>query len=532
MRTMNNNIIVKHFVCAVLFFFTLHISAQVRSSITITEKGKTYYIHTVAKGEGLYRISKTYDVTIDEIVNANPHLANESLKYGEELKIPQKQVDASTGAANNVTTNANGQIEHIIKPKETLYGISKQYDVSMEAIVALNPEVATTMRIGEKLIIPNKQQTIKQEISTPTNLEVSTEEDKETEETTIIANDNNHQSTIRIAYLLPFMTQSNRPDYKVTEFYQGALIAIKQAAEAGIPIEVYTYDTDKTTLKTTQISQEEQLKNCNLIIGPAYPNQIQPIAELAFQNHIHAFIPFTNKVNDISINPYLIQFNAEAASHRQAMAEYINKNEQNANIIFIHTVGQLNQDTKQLAELIKNKKITYSELEATQFPSRESIAEKLNENKKNIILIDAQKFADAQEWLKVLGQLGATYNICLLGDYGWLNYTSEIPVPMIFTSMFAPLSEANNYEAEYKKYYGELPPTTYPQYDVLGYDMTRFFIHCLTNNETSLEEQLPQTTHRGIITSPRYQRPTPTSGFINQRIYILQARQGNVSILQ
>ena len=522
----------KHLIIIASFLFTtLFACAQERSSVTVTEKGKSFYVHTVAKGEGLYRISKIYDVTIDEIVNVNPHLANESLKAGEAIKIPYKVV-VGDGQPAEQKVNSNGQIEHVIQPKETLYGISKKYDVSMEAIVALNPEVATSMPIGGTLIIPGKQQTPAAADNKPAETATEQRADDDFNDMALAADSTD--VPIRIAYLLPFMTQSNRPDYKFTEFYQGALLAIKEASDAGIRLEVFTYDTDKTTLKAEQVAQENDLKTCDLIIGPAYPNQIQPVAELAFQNHIHTLIPFTNKVNDLSINPYLIQFNADNDSQQEALVAYLQKNEQRSNFVIIRTGQHLTDNTRNLAERLAELKITYSELPAAEFPSREALTEKLNANKKNIIIIDAARFSDTKDWLTALGMLGATYNICLIGDYGWLNYSSEIPVPMLFTSLFAPLGADNGiYESAYKKYFGELPPATYPQYDKLGYDMTRFFIRCLSSgNASDLKTSLPQARYGGLITAPEYSRQDDASGFMNRRIFILQARQGNVTIIE
>ena len=57
---------------------------------TIVENGKEYYIYKVQKSEGYYAISKKFDVTIKEIVDANPMQGG--LKLGQELKIPTGNV--------------------------------------------------------------------------------------------------------------------------------------------------------------------------------------------------------------------------------------------------------------------------------------------------------------------------------------------------------------------------------------------------------------------------------------------------------
>lgn len=535
------------FLILAVMVFCLAVTAQERSSVTITEKGQQYYIHTVAKGEGLYRISKTYEVTIDEIVSSNPHLATESLKAGEALRIPLKQQATEEEQPRQTApkTNNKGQIEHTIQPKETLYGISKKYDVTMEAIIALNPEVAAKMPIGGVLIIPSKTpeaensgETTKQEpentgkVNNQEQESNNTQTDSETDDSFTQTSVNN-DIPLRIAYLLPFMTQSSRPDYKFSDFYQGALLAIKEAADNGIRMEVYTYDTDKTTLKTQQVVQEPNLQNCDLIIGPAYPNQIQPVSDFAYQYHINTVIPFTNKVSDLSINPYLIQFNTDIQTQQETLANYIDKNEKRAKIIVIRTAGQLHENNQLLVNQLKAKKISCVEIPAQEFVNREVLTDKLSADSKNLILVDAGKFSEAKDWITLIGQLGATYNITLIGDYGWLNFAQEIPTPMIFVSLFNSGQNEAAYNEAYSNYYGEQNSNSFPRYDMLGYDITRYFIQCLlTTSAATLNDELQSHTYHGLICSPKYQRANSMSGFMNKQVYVLQSKQGQITVLE
>lgn len=61
---------------AIISFIALAINAQVvvipRSGVIEMHNGKSYYIHTVQKGQTVYSIAKAYDVTPDEIYFENP----------------------------------------------------------------------------------------------------------------------------------------------------------------------------------------------------------------------------------------------------------------------------------------------------------------------------------------------------------------------------------------------------------------------------------------------------------------------------
>ncbi|HBH25719.1 MAG TPA: hypothetical protein DDY13_20175 [Cytophagales bacterium] len=88
-------------------------------------------IHTVKSGETLYGISLKYGVEHSEIVEINQLNTSENLAIGTDLKIPQ----AKTARASH---NKEEYIIHIVKPEETLYGIARQYEVSVKDLMEWN----------------------------------------------------------------------------------------------------------------------------------------------------------------------------------------------------------------------------------------------------------------------------------------------------------------------------------------------------------------------------------------------------------
>lgn len=114
-----------------------------KSEETITEDGKKFYIHHVVKGNTLYNISKTYGVATNVILKKNP-LLNDGLRMGLDLKIPVQAKKASIDF-----------IYHIVKKKETLYQISKIYNVTIEDIKTINEIQNEAISPGQYLKIPS-----------------------------------------------------------------------------------------------------------------------------------------------------------------------------------------------------------------------------------------------------------------------------------------------------------------------------------------------------------------------------------------
>ena len=47
----------------------------------------------------------------------------------------------------------------------------------------------------------------------------------------------------------------------------------------------------------------------DIIFGPAYPDQVKPVAEFAKKNNIRLVVPFTSKGNEVFSNPAIYQIN-------------------------------------------------------------------------------------------------------------------------------------------------------------------------------------------------------------------------------
>ena len=101
--------------------------------------------HKIQKGETAYFIAQKYKVSVDEIYKLNPESQN-GIQDNQIIKIPVHSAEK---------TKQDQQITHIVGAKETLFGLAKQYHVSVEAIQNANPILANGLQIGQEISIPN-----------------------------------------------------------------------------------------------------------------------------------------------------------------------------------------------------------------------------------------------------------------------------------------------------------------------------------------------------------------------------------------
>ncbi|WP_289665457.1 C40 family peptidase [Flavobacterium panacagri] len=135
----------------VLFFFSFGAFAQ-----------ENFVKHKISKGENLSVIAKKYGVKVKEITDANPN-APKILKLNSTLLIPNKNKSTSKAkpkttelALNNTSSNNTSSGTHEVAAKETLWGISKKYNVSVDDLKKTNPLLETEgLKIGQQIAIPS-----------------------------------------------------------------------------------------------------------------------------------------------------------------------------------------------------------------------------------------------------------------------------------------------------------------------------------------------------------------------------------------
>lgn len=110
--------------------------------------------HTVVKGDNLYNISKRYGMSLDELVRLNPSVKDGQVNIGQVLFVNNKS-EKPIHIVSSVDKNINTELGYIIiQPKQTIYGISKQYKISESELRNLNPNLEAQMKIGNRLNLP------------------------------------------------------------------------------------------------------------------------------------------------------------------------------------------------------------------------------------------------------------------------------------------------------------------------------------------------------------------------------------------
>ena len=135
-------------------FFSFSVLAQPEGAELKERNGVECYIHVVQPGNTLYGLHRLYNAEIDDILKYNPDLKI-NFEEGDEVYIPLSIMVTKTKKEEKQKLEEIKQVPklHEVVSKETLYGISRKYNTTIDYLKAQNEVLKEGLKPGQKLIV-------------------------------------------------------------------------------------------------------------------------------------------------------------------------------------------------------------------------------------------------------------------------------------------------------------------------------------------------------------------------------------------
>ena len=102
--------------------------------------------YTIRSGDTLYAIAQRYNVSLDDLREANPYVDPNRLRVGQVICIPV--------AVPPVTCPPNA-MSYTIRPGDTFYRLAQSFRVSLDELLRLNPGVnPDALLVGQTICLP------------------------------------------------------------------------------------------------------------------------------------------------------------------------------------------------------------------------------------------------------------------------------------------------------------------------------------------------------------------------------------------
>lgn len=497
----------------------------------INKAGEAVTTHVVEAKQTLYSISKMYNVHVDTLIALNPS-AKAGIKVGETLIISKNKKIASPTVAPKAVEEApisTNTITHIVQRKETLFSISKKYNIAIHDLLTLNPELKDGLKAGATIVIKGDKQTIAPvETITPApkvSVETITPTDTTTASNTPILTTNTPiftpNNSLSIAYLLPLIAENSNEEKNIqrfVEFYRGSILALNDAKSEGISANIYTYNLPKSANKIDSVLRLLNDKKIDVVIGPAYSEQLNKVLAYTKAHDIATIVPFSSKIDSTYYFPKLIQFNPNQDSlfntvlkntfaHRNlqyVLAHF--KNCTNKGEVFANDLSKLlTENNKQFIEtVIKPENV-------------DSIVSKITSDT-TILVLGSSRINDVAPVLDSLNRYQLP-NIQVWGFEEWgANILKKYPQTIYYSLFYA--NETESYKQAYKNWFGSRKETVSVKYDLLGYDLTMLALKGINATNASTLTLNPQISNIKFLQS-KPQLELIENRWLNTNYYLL-----------
>lgn len=522
--------------------------------------GVKYYLHTVEKGQTLFAIAKFYKMELNDLVIENPE-AIDGIKPGQILRIPFEKKKKEAVAVAIDTSNYS---LHTVEKGQTIYSITKQYNVTDSDLKKLNPELLNGLKSGQVLKIPilkplsettspavsqaksetnEKNNDNKIIVSNATKVSYSTAEDRVN-----VTSKNVYPSELKeeynIALFLPFQAnEANALDVEklikgevqlpnktsvALQFYDGFLLAIDSLKKQNLKAKIFVYDVDdKDSLAMPNLLKNKELAEMDLFIGPLYGSNFVPVAKFAKEHQIAIVSPFTQLNKILFENPYVCKVSPSIALQQEQMATYVIDSFKTQNIILVN--GGLAKDAPfyNAFKNTANSLLLKNEMDTLKLASSLSgVQSALNANKINVIAIPSSNQSFVTDLISKINGLREKYKIILVGMNAWINYDNLDFEYLNNLELHIPSNTFIDYDnLQVKKFilqFRESYKTEPELFSYQGFDVGYYFISALQKYGTGFLGYLTEKSFVGIETSYNFNQYPSDSGFENKHVFILK----------
>ncbi|MDR7845802.1 LysM peptidoglycan-binding domain-containing protein [Riemerella anatipestifer] len=248
--------------------------AQESSSVEKTTKTLSEGEYEVQSRDNYSRITKQFGISKKDLFALNPGLEESGLKVGEVIKVKHQAIASSTESAKpdfsetkKVTPSQEDYVTYTVQAGDTVFGILSKYDLDLDQLLELNPQISDGLKPGMVLKI------------------------KKFNKAYVKKNTN----ALKVVLMLPFGFDTGDSKYRglATDFLMGAKLAVEMNARKGQELDFNIIDAGNEKAFKKNLIQIDP-SNTDLIIGPLFKTNVLEVLDYVKDTQIPVVAPFAN----------------------------------------------------------------------------------------------------------------------------------------------------------------------------------------------------------------------------------------------
>ena len=435
--------------------------------------GTEYYIHTVEKGQTVYKISKSYGITPEDLIRLNPAIMD-GLRVKQELLIPTGRKEDRPPApvkTDTVKVRPPEANTPVMKEPDPYKGKSSGTDVSVRKDVY---DVALLMHFF-------LDEADRIDVGDPP-------EDPE---------------------------RTYRP-FHFIQFYEGFLMAVDSLKKEGLSVRIHVYDLGTDTNQTKIFLAKNDLKKMDMVIALLYHRNFQIVAKYTDQYRIPLVSPVSERESQVTGHPSVIKVRPAAGSMLPSVADMISARYPGSNVVIVRNPQSvLDTQAVQLKNLLEERGVTPVLTESRM------MTKSLSKDTSNIVAIFSDTKPAILNLLTQLNGVKQQYSIRVFGLPDWgdidgleVDYLVNLRTHII-SSHFIDYEDHDirNFVSNFQ----EKIRTDPSDIAFLGFDIARYFLSALMKYGTKFPESMNGMDIRLLLAPYRFEREAEQVGYENQK---------------
>ena len=424
-----------------------------------------------------------------------------------------------------VAQNLKWRDMYQVKKKDTIFGIAKNYGLTVDELINANPEMKVAgyeLKKGDYIFIPYPANT---DPKAATTKAATTPQPQTVAKTT----QSQTTKTIKVGVVLP-LHDVDGDGKRMTEYYRGFLMGCDSLKQQGYSIDVHAWNVPADAdIRPTL--QDASIRNCDVIFGPLYTKQVKPLSDFCKGAGIKLVIPFSIWGDEVSRNSEIFQVYQSLDELNNASIDAFISRFGNQHPVFIDCNDSTSKKgifTFGLRNRLNARGVKYS---ITNLKSNEELFSKaFSRTQPNVVVLNTGRSPEltvAIAKLKALVASNPGVMVSLFGYTEWLMYTRNnldnfykfnTHIPSTF--YYNPLSaKTQHLENGYRRWFGLETLYALPKFALMGYDHAQFFIRGLYKYGKAFNGTKPQNVYTPLQTPLDFKRVG--SGGMQNRAFML-----------
>jgi LysM repeat protein len=395
---------------------------------------------------------------------------------------------------------------HVVGKGQTLYSISKAYDVDIALINDANPELKDGLKAGMilKIPVPGKSvpvETVQHPAVVPDTVPPIVPKPKALPQ----CEPKKYTESFQVSLFIPLYLgeidsitttdaekakqAANAKSLRFLQFYEGFLMAVDSIKQHGFSMKLMVYDADEDTVRMRKLLNKPEVAKSDLIIGLTYGNSFTQLANFGRKHKIPVVNPLSNKAQHIEGNPFVFLANPTVKEMAYSICTFLSDKYADDRIILVSSKKE--SEKKPLRMLSDGFEVVQKErngkgpeiIDATIGATAGSISDLLSREKVNVIVLFSNDELFVADYIRRLIPIADQKDLILFGMPGWPEFQSLESANLIKLKYHSFSTTFVEYEdekvIEFIKVFREKYKTEPADFAFQGYDIGCYFLNAL-----------------------------------------------------